>query len=123
MGVWNRRVSERNSESKMVMTQGKTDRAANQEGRGKHKHSDPNAEGVPGFKAEYRMCHSCICLNNYLICSMEDCTCAAMETTFCCFGHDMACLPVPEHIPKTCTCLPGCVVYPTIGCCPTVKDT
>ena len=79
---------------------------------------------IPVRKKDWRVCAGCFCKNTYCI---KPQGCMMQELGVClCIGSDAACLPVPDHIPKTCFLLPGLNIYGPEGfkvtCCAKTKD-
>merc|ERR1711970_1070280 len=76
-------------------------------------------EAIPDYKKDWKLCAGCLCANDYCI---SPSACAMTDLAVClCLANDMACLPVPDNIPKACNCLPGCFIYPKMVCCPKVS--
>ena len=78
---------------------------------------------IADYKKEWRQCFSLMCCNVSCIMpgAIESCASADLVSVLC-IAEDCSCLPVNDSIPKTCTLLPFCVVYPKFGCCMTVAD-
>jgi hypothetical protein len=79
------------------------------------------AAGIPNFKSDWVVDGGCLCYTSYCPISGQGCCQSELQTCLCC-GGDCACLPVTDNIPKTCTILPFCVVYPKMGCCMKLVD-
>merc|ERR1711934_854186 len=75
---------------------------------------------IADFKADYKVCGGCFCTNNY--CLSPDSCCQSDLQVFLCCGSDGSCLPVVDNVPKTCSILPCCFVYPKFGCLPVAKE-
>ena len=76
------------------------------------------ADMINDRKKEWRLCGGLCCLNQYLIFP------ASLASTdlivVLCLGEDCSCCPVEDNVPKICTLIPCCTVYPKVGCCQTV---
>jgi len=76
------------------------------------------ADMINDRKKEWHLCGACCCANQYLF---MPASCASADLIVClCIGEDCSCLPVEETVPKVCTLLPFCTVFPKVGCCETV---
>uniref|UniRef100_A0A7R9YBV2 Uncharacterized protein n=1 Tax=Pinguiococcus pyrenoidosus TaxID=172671 RepID=A0A7R9YBV2_9STRA len=74
---------------------------------------------VAEYKAEWIVCTSCCCVNEYLIWPPNTCCLAELQVCLC-VGGDVA-FPAHETVPVLCTLLPCCVVYPKFDCCATPR--